>query len=357
MNLSEFTLDNSFYGEIEFITAVKSFELGEIRKRYLESTKNKNIGSFKRREVSLGGIVAFKIKDGKVVEEKILLKTKEPRAIDVKEDKIAFASENKVFVIDNEEKFIIENEWFSYIHTVEFSKLKDDIILISSSGYDCFFEFNYKTGEKIYEWFAWENRYDTGIDNEKKQCILTRKEEVYKNNIQKGINCKLVDPKNGTLPTAQRTAFINSVSYSANESSYLVTFFHRGEVREISSSSDKVIFEGLQSPHGGKEIGDLKVATDTRGGRLVLKNNTEISEIIFNTLKGKPDYLEDKEWLQNSAYKNDVIIVIDSNRTSFVIINRKEKKYSLIPYNNDFAIQDMVIEKLSSKQLESIRSI
>ena len=356
IDISDFKNDNSFYEELNFVTAVKSFDLGEIRKRYLDSTKNKKIGSFKRREVGVGGLVSYKIENGNILTEKIVLETKEPRAIDIFGDKLAFASENKVFVVENEQVFELQDSWFSYVHTIEFSKTKEDIVLISSSGYDCFFEYNYKTGEKIFEWFAWENGYNTGVDDNGDKLILTRNENEFEQLTSKGENVLLVDPTKGTLPTAQRAAFINSVSYSESEKGYLATFFHRGEVRRIEESTDQVIFDGLQSPHGGKEINGEYVATDTRGGRVLLKTNEREIEIDFKSLRGKPDYLLEKEWLQNSAYNADFIITIDSNRTSFVIFSLEKKMYSVIPYNNEFAVQDIVFGNVDS-QTEILKTI
>ena len=356
LDISKFKRDDDFYGELHFVCAVKSFDLQQIRQRYLGTIENKNIGSFKRREVSIGGLVSYQIKKGKLEKEDVVLKTKEPRAIDIYESKIAFASENKVIVVDEGAVFHIENEWFSYIHTVEFSKKRKDIVLISSSGFDCFFEFNYKTGEKVFEWFAWENGFDKGIDTEGKERVLTRNKQVLEKIKPEGVNIHLVDPKNGTLPTAQRTAFINSVSYSKDEKAYLVTFFHRGEVLKIDSKQE-LVFDGLQSPHGGKEIEKYFVATDTRGGRVLLKNENEMLAIDFKLLSGKPEYLNDKEWLQNSSYQNNIVITIDSNRTSFVIYDIERKLYSIIPYNDDYAVQDIVFGKLNTPIENQLKSI
>ena len=60
------------------------------------------------------------------------------------------------------------------------------------------------------------------------------------------------------------------------------------------------------------------------------------------------------EWLQNSKI-NDFIVTIDSDRTSFVIFHRKQL-YDIIPYNDNWAVQDLV-EEVSEKQLELLQTL
>ena len=56
------------------------------------------------------------------------------------------------------------------------------------------------------------------------------------------------------------------------------------------------------------------------------------------------------EWLQNSILVDDFIITIDSNRTSFLIFSPDKGLYDLIPYNMDWAIQEMVCGTLTQEQ-------
>ncbi len=66
LDLSTYQQDDSFYGEVELVCTIKSFDLQAIRKRYLESRKKKSgkIGSVERREIAEGGVVRLKIKEG-----------------------------------------------------------------------------------------------------------------------------------------------------------------------------------------------------------------------------------------------------------------------------------------------------
>ncbi len=68
IDISNFEEDHSFYDELDLLITIKSFNLQAIRKRYLESRKNKSgkAGSVERREVSTGGIARVKINGSKV---------------------------------------------------------------------------------------------------------------------------------------------------------------------------------------------------------------------------------------------------------------------------------------------------
>ena len=63
LDLNTFKRDNSFYGELNLLLTVKSFELKKIRERYLASKKNNNskVGSVERREKARGGIIEILI--------------------------------------------------------------------------------------------------------------------------------------------------------------------------------------------------------------------------------------------------------------------------------------------------------
>ena len=79
IDLNCFTEDKKCWDTIELLVAVKSFNLQEIRKRYLSSQKRSRTGSVERREPALGGIVYLKIENSEIIEEKILAKLTEPR--------------------------------------------------------------------------------------------------------------------------------------------------------------------------------------------------------------------------------------------------------------------------------------
>ncbi|MFC2138737.1 hypothetical protein ACFLTE_11230 [Bacteroidota bacterium] len=361
-DISTFNQNSDFYPEIDLLITIKSFDLQAIRKRYLESKKSKSnrTGSVTRREVAEGGIAKMSIKEGQLFNVEILKKLKEPRGIDFYKGKFAISSENKVFIID-EELYEISNPWFSYIHTVNFHPVDQNKILISSSGYDAIFEYDYRKNTQTFEWFAWENGFENGFDpNTGEKVFLTRIPELAEIYDKEGINhIYIFDPESQTLPTAKRSAFINSVLYDTQNSKNIIgTFFHEGAVYSININNNKTtkILSGLKNPHGGRRFSNGHLATSTGDGRVVIQN--KIKQILhFNKLLGKPDELGEMEWLQNSAFMGSNLITIDSNRNCFVICNLKKQMIDLIPYDINWAIQDIVIGNLDIKQIELIKNV
>lgn len=354
IDISQFQRDNSFYGQIDLLLTVKSFDLQAIRKRYLESKKNKRSGSTQRRKPALGGVVSLSLNKGKLLNDVVLSHLKEPRGIDFLNNKLAVSSEEKVFVLTDEIQ-TLENDYFSYIHTVSFCPLDDNRLMVSSSGFDCIFEYDLKESNLIWEWFAWENGFDRGKDPiTHSDVLLTRHKDQAKKWQQEGKTFLLIDnPKTQSLPTAQRSAFINSVAYHMNkEHLILATFFHAGKMMQINKKDNSVVtvIESMQHPHGGKQSDTISLSTSTNSGEIVLIKDSIEYRYYTNELEGKPSELGDMEWLQNSIFVDDFIITIDSNRTSFLIFSPDKGLYDLIPYNMNWAIQDMVCGTLTQEQ-------
>jgi hypothetical protein len=362
IDLSDFQKDNRFYGEIFLLLTVKSFELQEIRKRYLESKKRRDgiTGSVSRREPGLGGLVSLGIKNGKIIAPEVLMKMKEPRGISRKNGSFGIASDKYLFTFSDQKISTLKNPWFSYIHTLDFGVGAKDL-LVSSSGFDCIFIFSKDSFEKKFEWFAWENGFPRSQKKgEKGESIyLTRFESQAKEWIEQGKSFIYVDkPTENGLPTAKRAAFINSAHFSG-PGKVSLTFFHLGEVKELDISSGKLETKitGLRNPHGGRKFGSGYMATSTGDGRVVICSENEQNEFLFGSLPGKPDELEGHEWVQNSITYDDIIISIDSNRTSFIIFHPKKKLLDVVPYDPDWAIQDLVLGELDQEEKELIRSI
>lgn len=357
INLASFSNDQHFYDKIELIVAIKNFDLAAIRKRYLASKKEKSgkTGSVERRAVSQGGLAKITIEKGKITNEEILVKLNEPRGIAVLDDIFSFSAENTIYIIKDDVQ-TLNDPWFSYIHTLDFDENGEKLI-VSSSGFDVLFEYDVKSLKKTYEWWAWENGFNIGFDAKKDEAIILSRKAL--SDADKRV-VVINDPANQVLPTAMRSAFINSVVYDrADNNKLLATFFHEGKVYAIDKKSGQAIpeLEGLKTPHGGERLGEDVFATSTGSGEVVFQANNKKSIYSFKDLKGKPDFLADMEWLQNSKSIGDNIITIDSNRTSFVIFNRKTQQMDIIPYNSNWAIQDMVQVKLSEHQEDLIRSL
>lgn len=356
IDLHTFERTSSFYKPKAFLITVKSFEMQKIRERYLISRKRKDgrVGSVERRETARGGLVYVEIEKGLITHYEILSFLPEPRGIDVAGDMIAVSTENVVHLVKENSVERIDDPWFSYIHTVQFNHCHaPDRLLVSSSGYDCIFEYDLNTYKRSWEWFAWEHGFNRGFNPEtQKEVVLTRMKKEARLLKEAGQDhIHISDPTKQTLPTAMRAAFINSVTYDCKARDHLLaTFFHEGAVYRINMSDGNVkcIIDGLKSPHGGRNFGDIYMATSTATGEIVLSDGRRIS---FSGLGGKPDELSDLEWLQNSAPFGDCIITIDANRNSFILTDLANRQYDIIHVDPDWAIQDIAEVGNESKAL------
>lgn len=334
--------------EITLLVSIKSFDLQAIRERYLAARLQKGkVGSVERRPVAKGGVARLVIQGDQIFSEQMLHELKEPRAIAEKDGVIAIGAENSVYVFQGDQKFTLESPWFSYIHTLDFHPLNPDLILISSSGFDCFFEYNWKTGECIRSWFAWENGWNKGFDKKSKQDVwLTRIPEQAQEWSKAGkiVKC-ITDPLNQVLPTAERAAFINSALYHKDNGDVIyVTLFHEGAVYKIDwrTGEKKQVFNQLVSPHGGQIRNGQEMVTNTAGGEIQLKSGG-LLKFSFHNLPEKDSRLGSLEWLQNTArLQNGYFVTIDSNRTAFVFFHPGKRTYQIVPYNKDWAVQDIL---------------
>ena len=355
--LKDFEHRPGFHPEIELLITVKSFNLQAIRKRYIESRKraksgNHRTGSVARRQPSEGGVARVRLQNGQI-ESEVLGKLIEPRGIAVRENRFAIAAENRILLSDLQ---AIRYPWFSYLHTVAFHPTNPDRMVVSSSGFDAFFEFEWGSDQPCLEWFAWEHGFDTGSDPDGNPIILTRSAERAAQASAEGKACMLIpDPPVEAVPTAQRAAFINSVDYNHDGSGFLATFFHEGAVFEIGANKQAVRkIEGLKNPHGGKANSADLMATSTGTGEIVIQKIDRQIRYHFDGLEGKPPELDDLEWIQNSALASadsSLIIAIDSNRTSFVLFDTEQECYDRIPYNPDWAVQDLAVIQEDSEEL------
>ncbi len=350
ISLDQWTRKEKPGRDLELYLTVKSFDLQAIRERYLKSRasgESKKTGSVERRAPGLGGLIKAEIIQGKFNYE-ILDKFPEPRGVAKTKDLLAVSSENKVMVHEGEKVTEITNPWFSFIHTVDFHPQDDSRILISSSGFDALFEYNWRTKEVLREWFAWEHGFQWGTEPETGDKIaLTRKREQANAWAKEGVKHRLISPEEkGVLPTAMRAAFINSALYDTlNPGHWLATYFHEGAVYRISEEGKpEKIIEGLKNPHGGRRMGHSFLVTSTGHGLVRIKGEEGELEVEFSSLPGKDPRLGEMEWLQNSApISSNEIITIDSNRNALVWLNLEEETYCLISYPDNWAVQDLVV--------------
>jgi hypothetical protein len=366
MDLSRFERNASFYGSLDLLVTIKSFDLQAIRKRYLQSRARaaqggKRTGSVERRQPSMGGVARVRLEGGRCQAE-VLSRMIEPRGIDLVEDRqrrlhAAIAAENTVHWFRPDGRGRLQHPWFSYLHTVQFQSGQPEHVVVSSSGFDWIGSFDLSREGAAVEaptrtWLAWEHGFDQGMDPASgKPYRLTRNPEMAKRWEAEGTACLLVeDPPEAAIPTARRAAFINSVAYDPMDpDALLATFFHEGAVYRIApDGSSERLLDGLKNPHGGRRRGVGIMATSTASGEIVERDATGIRRWQFARLGGKAEGMEEREWIQNTcvvpmeADRPEVLVAIDANRTCFAVIDTVEQRLDMVPFPQDWAVQDLV---------------
>lgn len=370
--------DSGFYGELELLLTIKSFDLQAIRKRYLASRGKKSgvAGSVERRDPGEGGIVHLRLSEGKIRHAEILTRMREPRGIDVfgsgfmgreqverKTDQqaIAIAAENEVYWSSGVKQGVLRDPWFAYLHTVQFHPSNPFRLVLSSSGFDYIREQDLLADKPLFEWLAWEHGYAEGRDPETAETVILTRDPLRAAMAEKeGKRVLLVpDPPDVPIPTARRAAFINSVAYDSDpERGFLATFFHQGCVMAIDRmGKSRTVLEGLRNPHGGRPYGRGTLATSTAQGQVVWQLPEATTRFDLSSLEGKAPELGDWEWVQNSLCNTELIVAIDSNRTAFILIDPVGGRYDKISYDPDWAVQDGVIAKPEAAQLDWIRTL
>ena len=341
-DISKFEKNSNFYNTIEMYISIKSFDLSSIRKRYIESRKRSRVGSVERRPPSEGGIAKMVLSKGSIKDSEILYNVLEPRGLCLYNDKLVFSSENKIF-ISGDKEHVINNKWFSYIHSLD---IKNEKLLVCSSGFDAIFEYNINNLNLSWEWFAWENGFNVGKNDDGSDLFLTRDKRESEEFKKENKNFLFIeDPSLNVLPTAKRAAFINNASYDYNYN-IILTFFHLGSIYYLDKEKNvlDLIIKDLKTPHGGFAYSDFIMATSTSAGSVVIKDDNFQYFVSFTNLPQKNKDLKDMEWLQNTRFHNGIFITIDSNRNSFIIYDIAKKLYDVIPYNPDWSIQDLQIK-------------
>lgn len=370
IDLSSFERDSHFYSDIQLLITIKSFDLQAIRARYLKSKANVSgkAGSVERRAVSKGGLAKLSLSQGKIVENKIVSELFEPRGIDYKPGRLALSLENEVHIFKNQQNFRISNPWFSYIHTVDFHHEDENRILVTSSGFECLHEYDFSKSELKWDWYAWDHGLDLANNPEDNSPIyLTRNEDKAAELKNSGKAVLLIsDPQKDHLPTAKRAAFINTARYDSKDpNSIFLTLFHEGTTRLLDkkTGNSKIILDGMRSPHGSHRFDDKRIiATNTAGGSVELLEGEERLSVEFKKLANKDPQLGETEWLQNSIRYGSIIISIDSNRNSLVLFDIDKRKYDILSYNENWAVQDLMVfnadnEELIDQALEYLDSL
>ena len=87
-----------------------------------------------------------------------------------------------------------------------------------------------------------------------------------------------------------------------------------------------------------------------------MKNRFKIAIIAGGTVVTTSTGMK-LEKFQSDWFGTCKSVTIDSNRTAFVIFHPEKQLYDIIPFNKDWAVQDLVSGSLSEKQKTLLTSL
>ncbi|MGB5157217.1 YncE family protein [Desulfobacterium sp. N47] len=290
---------------------------------------------------------------------------KEPRGVAVRFDFTVIGFVDRLVVLrTNTGKILkeIENPLFRNIHSVNFSKNNPMRVLVCCTGTESILEIDIGTGNVCWEWFAWDNGFNTNP----RGLTLVRlgKESAYKNKIfiidHKDAKKKLLskDPCDkhaisidmGNIENLlglekwQKSVDPNWATYGCDDQTILATFLYRGVAVEISRNDGtvKTLISDLNRPHGLIKYEDGYVVSDTRNGAVLIldKEGKKTKQVDFSNLDSHSN--EGKEWIQNTHQLDcGLLATIDSKRNRIYLWNPIEKTYSVLPFPENYALQSV----------------
>jgi hypothetical protein len=270
----------------------------------------------------------------------------EPYAVDVYGNMLALTGGNYVWLIDinTGERRSCLHPWLSQAHTAQFS-IDGAKLLVASAGFDAIFEFDTKSAEVVWEWFAWDHGFEQSQlghyvvrSAERKEALRILKHEVL----------FVDDPGKFEfgIPTRLCPAHLNSACYDSN-GDILVTLFHQGTgiiIDKITGEARPAI-TGMVNPHKllSRNSGGYFVS-DTRRGKLIFMDERRrlVREIALTNMPGleRSDLLS--EFLQNTTeLKDDLFASIDIHRNSIWLIDAKRRRYRGIKFPVEWSMHDI----------------
>ena len=174
----------------------------------------------------------------------------EPYSVDVWGDLMALSGGNYVWLVDlkSGEKKSCLHPWLCQAHTAQFSA-DGTRLLVASAGFDAIFEFDTRSAEVVWEWFAWEN----GFEQSQLGHYVVRSRQRRDKLVSLGNDVLWVDDPGKFefgIPTRRCPAHLNSACYD-QDGKILVTLFHQGAgivIDKASGAAEKVI-GNLVNPH------------------------------------------------------------------------------------------------------------
>ncbi len=298
--------------------------------------ENGQLGGIEQPVISQGEILDINVDSDSFGEPSSLVHEflQDPRGIArIEGARFLVSSIDSVFLIDFKTDHIIRvptdtDPWMCFIHHLYLSGNKDRL-LVTSSGNETIYEYAIDHASNMLalkrKWCAWENGFTKPLSLESDVINSSRK--------QIGI------------PPGQRTVFPNSTCY-IDEDHILSTFFHRGLFKiNLNSGSSTEIFKGKYF-HTIQPFRSGYVFASSREGKIYyLDTDLQSPKVLldFTSLPGLDVLSEGKEWIQSVHVLDDNrLLVVDSNRAHFYVIDIENKKFSITPYQPNLVIQEVL---------------
>jgi len=338
---------------IEIFLVVKSQNQIERRKRMIESQKKNRYGRFKALPTATGLLVKGKLQNN-IVDVQWKKELREPRHIKrMSNNNFILTEINRILVIDSNGDIIksYEDPFFGYLHTIDLS-IDEQRALVVSSGYDALIEIDLETGNKTFEWFAWEHGFNPAEDG----TWYAVSESIFEEYTKEGKKAVLIDPKKygeQGVTTANRVAHPNAAIYdfrTENEKpSAILILGHNGLLTRVDLTDgtlENIYTKLCVMAHGifpTKESGFMITQT-TEGEWLWLDKNHEAKCIFdFKRMAGKAPGTENSEWIQQVVPVNESrALSIDANR-GLIAFDYEDEIYSIYFSDENWCVQDLLI--------------
>lgn len=330
--------------DVNALMVVKSLNQLERRQKMVANLKGEKIGRVQQRPIE-DGLVANLHFQRDHVEIKNTYSFREPRHIVKKGDFFYLSEVGRILKLNLDMELVDEyrHDFFAFLHTLD---IKENKILVVSSGYDSLFEIDMETKEVVWEWFAWENGFNPDADGN----YLVRTAEKEREYRSQGLQTFFVDPKKYNeygLITSKRSAHPNVALYSPHDDdSIIISIALNGEIYEINKRTNKITSKIIlnKMTHGIHPYeGGWIVTNTTKGEFLYLDTNFNIiKNILFGNMDGKEMELGDIEWIQQVVPYNEFLFVLDANRNLFVV-NMEDETYTNFELDPNWCLQDMLI--------------
>lgn len=346
------------------------------RQRFKEAQKSSRFGPILlplREEIWEGGFAAILHLDTAIdINTSLWINTgEEVRGIATQGDitVIAFVNRLGLFNTTNGDLIrTINHPLFKNLHSVEFSPIQPNVVLVSNTGLDSILELDLTSDTIIWEWDAWAHGYNKnpyGIyliakgaqppDNTKVLTIAQAKQRMHQetplpNHKNWGVVIDRDQVKHPLgLEKWQKSAEPNYAGYSLTTDKIVASFFVANEVVEIDKITGNVtvICNELSRPHGMIAYNNGYLACDTRKGTVLYfsQRHELLTCFDFSTLPVTGQACtEDAEWLQFTSPIGDgtIIATIDSRRSKVFVWDPEKKIYSAYQYKPEWSVHSVI---------------